>query len=351
MKIKNVRAYGTEAVDVPLHRMSIKRRELLPNDVQMEILYCGICHSDLHQIKNDFGVTMFPIVPGHEIVGRVTKVGDHVTKFKEGDLAAVGCIVDTCGKCEYCEVGLEQFCNEGVTYSFNSPDKHLGGATFGGFSESIITDEKYVLYVPENLDLPSTAPLLCAGITVYSPLKHWKVGPGKKIGILGIGGLGHLAIKIARAMGAHIVVFTSSPSKVEDAKRLGAHEAVLSTDPEQLNKYSRGLHFILDTVSAKHDVNAYLNLLRHDGSVVLVGLPPEPLEIGAFNVVMGRRSFSGSNIGGIAETQEMLDFCAKHNITADIELIDIQQINEAFDRLEKGNVKYRFVIDMASLKA
>ena len=338
MEIKNVKAYGTEAVDVPLHEMSIKRRELLPHDVEMEILYCGICHSDLHQIRNDFGGAMFPIVPGHEIVGRVTKVGEHVTKFKAGDLAAVGCIVDTCGKCEYCQVGLEQFCDEGVTYSFNSPDKYLGGATFGGFSESIITDEKYVLHVPAKLDLPSSAPLLCAGITVYSPLKHWQAGPGKKVGILGIGGLGHLAIKIARAMGAHVVVFTTSPSKVEDAKRLGAHEAVLSTDPEQLNKYSRSLHFILDTVSAKHNVNAYLDLLRHDGSLVLVGLPPEPLEIGAFNVVMGRRSFSGSNIGGIAETQEMLDFCAKHNITADIELIDIQQINEAFDRLEKGNV-------------
>jgi alcohol dehydrogenase (NADP+) len=350
MGIRNVKAYGTEAVDVPLHQMIIKRRELLPRDVEVEILYCGICHSDLHQIRNDFGRAIFPIVPGHEIVGRVTRVGDLVKKFKAGDLAAVGCIVDTCGKCEYCEVGLEQFCNEGVTYSFNSPDKRLGGATLGGFSESIITDEKYVLHVPEKLDLPSAAPLLCAGITVYSPLKHWNAGPGKKIGILGIGGLGHLAIKIARAMGARVVVFTTSPSKVEDAKRLGAHEAVLSTDPEQLNRYSRSLHFILDTVSAKHDVNAYLNLLRHDGSVVLVGLPPEPLEIGAFNIVMGRRSLSGSNIGSIAETQEMLDFCAEHNITADIELIDIQQINEAFDRLEKGDVKYRFVIDMVSLK-
>lgn len=350
METKEVKAYGTEALNVPLHSMNIKRRELQPHDVEMEILYCGICHSDLHQIKNDFGHTMFPIVPGHEIVGKVTGVGEHVKKFKVGDLAAVGCIVDSCGKCEYCEDDLEQFCDEGVTFSFNSPDKYLGGATLGGFSETYVCNERYVLSVPEKLDLASAAPLLCAGITVYSPLKHWQAGPGKKVGILGIGGLGHLAIKIAKAMGAHVVVFTTSPSKVEDAKRLGADEAVLSTDAEQMSKYAKSLHFILDTVSAKHDVNTYLNLLRPDGSVVLVGLPPEALEIGAFNVVGGRKSFSGSNIGGIAETQEMLNFCAKHNITAEIELINIQQINEAFDRLAKGDVKYRFVIDMASLK-
>ena len=350
METKEVKAYGTEALNVPLHSMNIKRRELQPHDVEMEILYCGICHSDLHQIKNDFGHTMFPIVPGHEIVGKVTGVGEHVSKFKVGDLAAVGCIVDSCGKCEYCEDDLEQFCDEGVTFSFNSPDKYLGGATLGGFSETYVCNERYVLSVPEKLDLASAAPLLCAGITVYSPLKHWQAGPGKKVGILGIGGLGHLAIKIAKAMGAHVVVFTTSPSKVEDAKRLGADEAVLSTDAEQMSKYAKSLHFILDTVSAKHDVNTYLNLLRPDGSVVLVGLPPEALEIGAFNVVGGRKSFSGSNIGGIAETQEMLNFCAEHNITAEIELINIQQINEAFDRLAKGDVKYRFVIDMASLK-
>jgi len=350
METNEVKAYGTEALNVPLHSMIIKRRELQPHDVEMEILYCGICHSDLHQIKNDFGHTMFPIVPGHEIVGKVTGVGEHVKKFKVGDLAAVGCIVDSCGKCEYCEDDLEQFCDEGVTFSFNSPDKYLGGATLGGFSETYVCNERYVLSVPEKLDLASAAPLLCAGITVYSPLKHWQTGPGKKVGILGIGGLGHLAIKIAKAMGAHVVVFTTSPSKVEDAKRLGADEAVLSTDVEQMSKYARSMHFILDTVSAKHNVNTYLNLLRPDGSVVLVGLPPEALEIGAFNVVGGRKSFSGSNIGGIAETQEMLNFCAEHNITAEIELINIQQINEAFDRLAKGDVKYRFVIDMASLK-
>jgi alcohol dehydrogenase (NADP+) len=350
MEIKIVKAYGTEAANKPLYAMNIKRRGLQSHDVEMEILYCGICHSDLHQIKNDFGGTMFPIVPGHEIVGKVTRVGEHVTNFKVGDLAGVGCIVDSCGKCEYCEDDKEQFCDEGVTFSFNSPDKYLGGATLGGFSETYVCNENYVLHVPETLDLASAAPLLCAGITVYSPLKHWQAGPGKIVGILGIGGLGHMAIKIAKAMGAHVVVFTTSPSKVEDAKRLGADEAVLSSDPEQMAKYSRKIHFIIDTVSAKHDVNTYLNLLRHDGSVVLVGLPPQPLEVSAFSVVMGRRSFSGSNIGGIAETQEMLDFCAKHNITADVELINIQQVNEAFDRLQKGDVKYRFVIDMASLK-
>lgn len=349
MKHKNVKAFGTLAAEAPLKEITIQRRELMPEDIEMKILYCGICHSDLHQIKNDFGGATFPLVPGHEIVGKVSRVGEHVKEFKVGDLAAIGCIIDSCGKCESCGEGLEQFCDEGVTFSFNSPDKYLGGATYGGFSETYVCNEKYVLHVPESLDLAAAAPLLCAGITVYSPLRHWQAGPGKIVGVLGIGGLGHLAIKIAKAMGAHVVVFTTSPSKVDDAKRLGADEAVLSSDTEQMKKYAGKIHLIIDTVSAKHDVNTYLNLLKHDGSVVLVGLPPEQLSVGAFNIVHGRRSFSGSNIGGIAETQEMLDFCAKHNITADIELIKIQQINEAFERLEKGDVKYRFVIDMASL--
>ncbi len=349
METKIIKAFGTESLNVPLHTMNIKRRELHQHDVEMEILYCGICHSDLHQIKNDFGGTMWPIVPGHEIIGRISHIGNEVSKFKVGDLAGIGCIIDSCGKCEYCESNLEQFCDEGVTYSFNSSDRYLGGATYGGFSESYVCEDKYVVKVPENIDLKAAAPLLCAGITVYSPLKHWQAGPGKKVGILGIGGLGHLAIKIAKAMGAHVIVFTTSASKIEDAKRLGADEAVLSGNTAQMSKYSRQLHLIIDTVSAKHNVNTYLNLLRHDGSVVLVGLPPEPLEIISFSVVMGRRSFSGSNIGGIAETQEMLDFCAKHNISANIELININQVNEAFNRLQKGDVKYRFVIDMASL--
>ena len=350
METKKVKAFGTEGLSIPLHTMNIQRRELQHHDVEMEILYCGICHSDLHQIKNDFGHTMFPIVPGHEIVGRITAVGAHATKFKVGDLSAVGCIVDSCGKCEYCKDDLEQFCDNGVTFSFNSPDKYLGGATFGGFSETYVCNEEYVLHVPETLDLVGAAPLLCAGITVYSPLVHWKAGPGKRVGILGIGGLGHLAIKIAKAMGAEVIVFTTSPSKVEDAKRLGADAALLSKDNDQMKSYFRKMDIIIDTVSAKHDVNTFLNLLRPDGSVILVGLPPESLEVNAFSLVGGRHSFSGSNIGGIAETQEMLDFCAKHNITAVIELINVQQVNEAFVRLEKGDVKYRFVIDMASLK-
>ena len=345
----NVKAYGAEAADAPLQPMNIERRRLLPNDVEIEILYCGICHSDLHAAKNEWHNTIYPTVPGHEIVGRVTRVGASATKFKVGDLAGVGCIVDSCRECEYCKEGLEQFCEPGNTIVFGSPDNISGGQTYGGYSESIVVDENYVLSLPENLDPAAAAPLLCGGITTYSPLKHWNVGPGKKVGIVGIGGLGHLAIKLAKAMGAHVVVFTTSPSKVEDAKNLGADEAVLSTDPEQMSKYARSLHFILDTVSAGHDANAYLNLLKVDGALVLVGAPMEPLPVTAFSLIMGRRSFAGSNIGGIEETQKMLDFCAEHNITANIEMIDIQQINEAYERLLKGDVRYRFVIDMASL--
>lgn len=350
METKQVKAFGTEASTQPLKEMIIERRATTAHDVEIEILFCGICHSDLHQVKNDFGGAIYPIVPGHEIVGRVTAIGNHVTKFNVGDLAGVGCIVDSCRTCNPCKDGFEQFCEEGATFSFNSIDQTYGGHTFGGYSESIVTDEKYVLNIPKTLDLASAAPLLCAGITVYSPLNHWKIGKGSKVGILGIGGLGHVAIKIAKAMGAFVTVFTTSQLKVEDAKRLGADDAVLSSDPVQMKKYLGKLNFILDTVSAKHDVNIYLNQLTVDGSMVLVGLPPEPLSIGAFNVIKGRRSFAGSNIGGIAETQEMLDFCAKHNIAADIELINIQDINTAYTRLEKGDVHYRFVIDMASLK-
>ncbi|EPW0980295.1 NAD(P)-dependent alcohol dehydrogenase [Escherichia coli] len=348
--MKTVKAIGTDAATHPLKEFSIKRRGLLNDDVEIEILYCGICHSDLHQIKNDFGGTHYPVVPGHEIVGRVIAVGENVTRFKPGDFAAVGCIVDSCGECPACRHDLEQFCESGTTLSFNTPDKHLGGMTYGGFSQTYVCRESYTLKMPDNLDLAAAAPLLCAGITVYSPLKHWQAGAGKVVGILGIGGLGHVAIKIAKAMGAHVVGFTTSQAKVEDANRLGAHEAVLSSDAQQMAKFAGKLDLILDTVSAKHDVNAYLKLLKIDGSVVLVGLPPEPIEISAFNVVKGRRSFSGSNIGGIAETQEMLDFCAEHNITADIELIDASQINDAFSRLEQGDVKYRFVVDMTTLK-
>lgn len=349
MSTKNVKAFGTEAAVEPLKNLNIERRDVLPQDVEIEILYCGICHSDLHSVHNDWGGSIYPLVPGHEIVGRVTKVGNEVTKFKVGDLAGVGCIVDSCRKCDHCHEGEEQFCENGWTVVFNSPDKKHGGITYGGFSESIVVDENYVVHVPETLDLPSAAPILCAGITVYSPLKHWNAGPGKNIGIIGIGGLGHMAIKIAKAMGAHVTVFTTSQSKADDAKRLGADDVVLSTNAADMRKCPKQ-DMILDTVSAKHDVNAYLSLLKVDGSLVLVGLPNEPLEVNAFNVVHGRRHFAGSNIGGIAETQEVLDFCAEHHITADIELINIQDVNDAFERLEHGQVKYRFVIDMASLK-
>lgn len=348
--MKTIKAFGTDAAEAPLKEMNIQRRNVTPQDVEIEILYCGICHSDLHAARNEWRSTVYPIIPGHEIVGRVTEVGNQVTRFKVGDLAAVGCIVDSCRECEYCKEGLEQFCVPGNTIVFGSPDKHLGGRTYGGYTESIVVDENYVLSVPDNLDPAAAAPLLCGGITTYSPLKHWNVGPGKKVGVVGIGGLGHLAIKLAKAMGAHVVVFTTSAAKREDAQKLGADEALLSSDPEQMKAQAKKLDFILDTVSAGHDINAYLNLLKVDGVLALVGAPMEPLPVNSFNLIIGRRSFAGSNIGGIAETQEMLDFCATHQITADIEMIDIQQINEAYERLLKGDVRYRFVVDMASLK-
>lgn len=349
-KAKKVKAFGTEAADAALEQLNIKRRNPTPHDVEIEILYCGVCHSDLHTARNEWHGTVYPCVPGHEIVGRVVSVGSHVKGFKEGDLAAVGCMVDSCRECDYCEEGLEQYCAKGNTGTYNSPDKHLGKRTYGGYSESIVVDESFVLRVPENLDLAATAPLLCAGITTYSPLKHWNIGPGKKVGIVGIGGLGHMGIKIAKAMGAEVIVFTTSPSKFEDAKRLGADDVVLSKDEEQMKRYTGKLHFVLDAISAQHDINAYLSLLRVDGSLALVGAPEHPLPVAAFSLIPFRRTFAGSMIGGIAETQEMLDFCGQHNIVADIEMIDIQDINEAYERLLKGDVKYRFVIDMASLK-
>jgi alcohol dehydrogenase (NADP+) len=349
-KAKEVKAFGTKAADASLKQLHIQRRQPTPHDVEIEILYCGVCHSDLHTVRNEWHSTIYPCVPGHEIVGKVVRVGEHVTKFKTGDLAAVGCMVDSCRECDYCKEGLEQYCEVGNTGTYNSRDKHLGSQTFGGYSESIVVDEAFVLRVPENLDPAATAPLLCAGITTYSPLRHWNVGPGKKVGIVGLGGLGHMAVKLANAMGAEVIVFTTSPSKVEDAKRLGAHDVVLSKDKEQMKRYSGKLHFVLDAVSAQHDINAYLHLLRVDGSLALVGAPENPLPVAAFSLIPNRRSFAGSMIGGIAETQEMLDFCGSHNIVSDIEMINIQQINEAYERLLKGDVKYRFVIDMASLK-
>jgi uncharacterized zinc-type alcohol dehydrogenase-like protein len=331
----------------------ISRRDPSERDVQIEILFCGICHSDLHQVRDEWsGVmpTVYPCVPGHEVVGRVTKVGSAVKKFKAGDLAAVGCMVDSDRTCPECKAGQEQFCPN-FTLTYNFPDKHLGGVTYGGYSESIVVDEHFVLHVPANLQLAGAAPLLCAGITTYSPMHHWKVGKGKKVGVVGLGGLGHMGVKFAHALGAQVVVFTTSPKKKDDALRLGADEVVISNDANQMQKHLGSFDFILDAVSADHDINVYLNMLRRDGHVVMVGAPEKPLAVSVFSLIMGRRSLSGSPIGGIAETQEMLDFCGKHNITSDVEIIPIQKANEAYERLLKSDVKYRFSIDLASLKS
>ena len=347
------KAYSAASAAAALAAATIPRRTPTDHDVQIEILYCGICHSDLHTVRNEWSSvmpTVYPCVPGHEIIGRVTRVGAAVTKFKPGDLAGVGCLVDSDRTCPHCRAGLEQFCPD-MTLTYNSPDKHLGGVTYGGYSESIVVAEHFVLRIPGNLDLAGAAPLLCAGITTYSPMRHWSVGSGKKVGIVGLGGLGHMGVKFARALGAHTVVFPTSPAKREDALRLGAHEAVLSTDANEMRKHAGSFDFILDTVSADHDLNAYLHLLARDGNLTLVGAPGKPLPVSAFGLLFARRSLSGSLIGGIAETQEMLDFCGQHNITADVEVIPIQKVNEAYDRMLRSDVKYRFSIDMASLKA
>jgi uncharacterized zinc-type alcohol dehydrogenase-like protein len=349
----NAKAYSAASATSPLASTKIKRRDPTDCDVQIEILFCGICHSDLHSVRNEwseFMATNYPIVPGHEIVGRVTKVGSAVTGYRPGDLAAVGCMVDSDGTCPQCKAGLEQFCPN-MILTFNSPDKHLGGVTYGGYSENIVVDEHFVLRVPSNLNLAAAGPLLCAGITTYSPMHHWGVTKGKKVGVVGLGGLGHMAVKFAHALGAHVVVFTTSPSKKEDAVRLGADEVVVSRNADEMKKHAGSFDFILDAVSADHDINAYINLLGRDGNLTLVGAPAEPLDVTAFSLIMRRRSLSGSAIGGIAETQEMLDFCGKHNITADVEVIPIQKVNEAYERLLKSDVKYRFSIDMASLKS
>ncbi|MBE8989110.1 NAD(P)-dependent alcohol dehydrogenase [Nostoc sp. LEGE 12450] len=350
----NTKAYSAVSATAPLASDTIARRDPTDHDVQIEILFCGICHSDVHSVRNEWSSmisTVYPIVPGHEIVGRVTEVGSAVTKYKPGDLAAIGCMVDSDGTCPHCKAGFEQFC-QNVIFTYNSPDKHkTAPVTYGGYSDSIVVDERFVLRVPDNLDLAGVAPLLCAGITTYSPLRHWGVTKGKKVGIVGLGGLGHMGVKFAHAFGAHVVVFTTSPDKKEDALRLGADEVVVSRNADEMQKHAGSFDFILDTVSAKHDINAYLNLLRLDGNITLVGAPEKPLDVAAFSLIMARRSLSGSNIGGIPETQEMLDFCGKHNITADVEVIPIQKVNEAYERLLKSDVKYRFVIDMASLKS
>jgi uncharacterized zinc-type alcohol dehydrogenase-like protein len=346
------KAYSTAGESSPLRADRISRRDPAEHDVQIEIFFCGICHSDLHSARNEwveFAPTVYPLVPGHEIIGRVTEAGAAVTKFKVGDLAAVGCMVDSDRTCKECRAGLEQFCPNN-TLTYNSPDKHLGGVTYGGYSESIVVDEHFVLRVPSNLDPAAAAPLLCAGITTYSPLRHWGVGKGKKVGIVGVGGLGHVGVKLAHALGAHVVVFTTSPDKKEDAMRLGADEVVVSRNANEMQKHAGSFDFILDTVSAQHDINSYLALLARDGTVTLVGAPPKPLPVAAFALIGGRHSLSGSTIGGIAETQEMLDFCGEHDITADVEVIPIQKVNEAYERLLKSDVKYRFSIDMASLR-
>jgi uncharacterized zinc-type alcohol dehydrogenase-like protein len=345
----SIRAYAARSKTSPLAPFSISRREPLAHDVVIDILYCGVCHSDLHQARNEWGNSTFPVVPGHEILGRVVKVGPKVTKFKVGELAAVGCMVDSCRTCPNCAQGLEQYCPNG-TWTYNGPDKISGGMTYGGYSENIVVDEAYTLKVSEKVDLAATAPLLCAGVTTWSPLRHWKVGPGQKVGVVGLGGLGHMGVKFAHAFGAHVVLFTTSPSKVADGKRLGADEVVLSTNPEEMAKHASSFDFILDCVAADHDVNAYFNLLKLDGTLCNVGVPEKPLAVSVFSLIMGRRSFAGSAIGSIAETQEMLDFCAEKGIACDIEMIGISQINEAYARLLKGDVKYRFVIDLASLK-
>ncbi|MGA2440975.1 MAG: NAD(P)-dependent alcohol dehydrogenase [Tepidisphaeraceae bacterium] len=348
------KAYSAASATSLLASTKIPRRDPTERDVQIEILFCGICHSDLHQVRNEWKSimpTVYPIVPGHEIVGRVTKVGSAVTRYKPGDLVAVGCLVDSDRTCPQCKANLENLCPN-QTLTFNSPDKHKTAAvTYGGYSDSIVVDEHFVLRVPTNLDLAGTAPLLCAGITTYSPLRRWGVTTGKKVGIVGLGGLGHMGVKFSHAFGAHTVVFTTSPNKKEDALRLGANEIVVSRNADEMKKHAGGFDFILDTIAADHDINAYLNLLAHDGTLTLLGAPEKPMPVSAFTLLMGRRNLAGSIIGGIAETQEMLDFCGKHNITADVEVIPIQKVNEAYERLVKSDVKYRFCIDMASLQS
>lgn len=344
----DTKAYAATGPTAPLGPFALQRREPGPNDVQIEILYCGVCHSDLHQARNEWRNTNYPCVPGHEIVGRVTRTGAGAKKYQAGDLVGVGCLVNSCRGCSACEAGSQQFCERGATFTYNSPDP-LGGFTSGGYSQSVVVDEAFVLRVPDGLDPAAAAPLLCAGITTYSPLRRWKVRAGQKVGVVGLGGLGHMGLKFAHALGAHVVLFTSSPNKAEDARRLGANEVVVSKDPEAMKPHRGSFDFILDTVSADHDVNAYLALLRREGTMVLVGAPEKPLNVAAFSLIGAARSLAGSLIGGLEETQEMLDFCGERRLACDVEVIKIQQINEAYERMLKSDVKYRFVIDAHSL--
>ena len=341
--------YGAQDAKSPIAPLTFKRREVGPNDLHIEITHCGVCHSDIHQARNEWGNSIYPMVPGHEIIGVVRKVGAKVTKFKVGDLAGVGCMVDSCRTCASCEEDLEQFCEKGFSGTYNGLERDGKTPTFGGYSNAIVVDEAFGLRLNPGVDPARTAPLLCAGITTYSPMKHWGVGPGKKVGIVGLGGLGHMGVKFARSFGAETVCFTTSTSKKEDALRLGAHKVILSKDPEQMAAHVGTFDFILDTVSADHDVNAYLSLLKRDGVMCMVGIPEHAIPVLGMHLVMGRRTLAGSLIGGIAETQEMLDYCAKHGIASDIETIPVQDINRAYDRMIKGDVKYRFVVDMKSL--
>jgi len=344
------KAYAGLSATTPLVPYSFERRDPGPLDVQIEILFCGVCHSDIHTVRSEWGPANYPCVPGHEIVGRVTAVGKEVKKFKQGDLAGVGCMVDSCRECSSCKAGFEQFCLEGATFTYNSPDKKSGGFTCGGYSTDIVVDEAFTLKISDKLDLAAAAPLLCAGITTWSPLHHWKVGKGQKVGIVGLGGLGHMGVKFASALGADVILFTTSPGKTKDALKLGAKDVVISKNEDEMKKHAASFDFILDTVAAEHDINAYLSLLKLDGTLTLVGVPEKPLSVAAFSLIMPRRILTGSAIGGIKETQEMLDFCAEHGVVSDIELIPMQKINEAYERVIKSDVKYRFVIDMKSMK-
>ena len=345
----STKAYAALSATTPVIPHTIERRAPKPHDVEIEILYCGVCHSDLHTVRNEWGMTKYPIVPGHEIVGKVTAVGSHVKKYKVGDKAAIGCLVDSCRECDNCKDGLEQYCSNGMVGTYGGMEKDGSGATHGGYSKSIVAHEDFVLRISDKLDLAATAPLLCAGITTYSPLRHWKVGKGTRVGVLGLGGLGHMGVKIAAAMGAEVTMLSHTASKKADAKKLGAKNFILTSDEAQIKSVMGYFDFILDTVSAEHDYNFYLGMLRTNGVMVCVGAPPAPATIPAFNVIFGRKSFAGSLIGGLPETQEMLDFCAEHNIVSDIEVIAMKDINVAYERLLKSDVKYRFVIDMATL--
>lgn len=343
------KAYAAQTDHSPLAPWTVERRDPKPHDVQIEILFCGVCHSDLHFARNEWGMTVFPVVPGHEIVGRVTAVGAHVKKFKAGDLAAIGCLVDSCRECDNCKDGLEQYCAQGGVFTYGGMERDGSGPTYGGYSKMILAHEDFVLHISDKLDLAATAPLLCAGITTYSPLRHWKIGPGMKVGILGLGGLGHMGVKFAVSMGAEVTMLSHSPSKEKDAQRLGAHKFILTSDEAQAKSVSGYFDFILDTVSAQHDYNFYLGMLKTNGTMVCVGVPPAPTPVHSMSLIFGRKTLGGSLIGGLPETQEMLDYCAEHNIVSDIELIRMDEINEAYERMLKGDVRYRFVIDMSSL--